>query len=311
MAKFPKLFDYTKPGKGLSVEQAEIKGIKGFFTVLKEKIWDMFKINLLFMVFHIPVFIIYYLLSQLIVPGGTAPTPMTVAEYPYVAAWNGINIGSSMMLSSSTFWTDFILRLGSFVFLISTPMLAIGPLQAGFSYIFQSFVRSNPVFLVSDFFGKAKENLKQSIIVSLIDLAVVFILAFDIRVYYMSAMYGEGGFFLTFLTTLMIMIFVIYLVMHMYIYPLMVMFDMTVKQLYKNSFLLTVASFLPAIGVLLIDAALIMIPFFFIRNPLHYIVLAMLIQPALIALINNYFIRSYVNKYLYEPALEMEKEKAE
>lgn len=304
MAKLFGIFNSKIPSKDLTKDEAEYKGIKGFFTILKSKGWKMAQMNLVYMLFCIPLFIIFYIGSQFIIPGGTAPIALSPVEHPFVASWNGINVGTSLMLSYSQFWTDLVIRIGFFVLFVSVPILALGPLQAGFSHNIMSFVRGNPVFLMSNFFDKAKTNFKQSMIVSFLDLIIITILAFDLRIYLTSFVGGKGGFIVAIAAIILGIAALIYFIMHMYIYPLMVTFKMTLKQLYKNSFYLAMLSFLPSLGILILNLLVIYIPFILFKNPILHILVSFLLLPALLSLINTYSIYPYINKYLLEPALK-------
>lgn len=309
MAKFFGLFDYSKPGRGISQDQAEFKGFKGFFTILKTKLWKLIAINFIYMLFCIPLFILFYFGSQFIVAGGTPPFPGTATEEPFFAAWNSINASSGFLLGSGVFMVDFVRRLIIGLFMLAVPVLAIGPLQAGYSHMLQSFVRQKPVFIGSDLFSKAKANFKQSMIVSIIDIILIAIVSIDLRIYFESFSSGKGGLFVTIASYVMVLAIVIYFIMHMYIYPLMVTFRMTLKQLFKNSFYLAMLSFLPGVLILILDAAIIAVPLWFLPNPLHDIILALLIIPTLVALINNYFAYPYIKKHLLDPAIRDEEER--
>ena len=54
---------------------------------------------------------------------------------------------------------------------------------------------------------------------------------------------------------IMIIFATIYAMMHIYIYPMMVTLDLTVKQLYGNALRLAVAKFLPNLGITAIIVA--------------------------------------------------------
>lgn len=56
MAGFFGLFDYTKPGKGVKKTQgAEKSSLFLYFEILGRKFWDLIKLNLIFMLFCIPI----------------------------------------------------------------------------------------------------------------------------------------------------------------------------------------------------------------------------------------------------------------
>jgi uncharacterized membrane protein YesL len=308
MAKLFGLFDNKIPVKGMTKDEAEIKGMKGFFTLLKTKLWKLVQLNLLYVPFCIPLFLLFYLGSQVIVEGGLTPFPRSSTELPFYAAWNSINVSSLKILSNTQLITDLFSRMALFIFLIATPILAVGPLQAGLSYVLQAFIQSKPVFVVAEYFGRAKSNFKQALAVSFIDLLVVIIVAVDLKLYLSSFAAGKGGIFVTLAMIVLFIVLLIYVVMHMYIYPLMVTFKMTMKQLYKNSFFLAMISFFPALGILIINFSIIYLTFIIITNPFYHILLTMLIMPTFLAFMNNYFIYPHIKKHLLDPALKEQEE---
>ena len=65
---------------------------------------------------------------------------------------------------------------------------------------------------------------------------------------------------------LLIFLTALFLVMSMYIYPMIVTFRLTLKQLYKNAMLFAFIKWLPNLGIVLLDAALVILPLFFING---------------------------------------------
>lgn len=56
MAGFFNRFDYTKPGKGVKkTQRAEKTALFVYFEILGRKLWDLIKLNLIFMLFCLPV----------------------------------------------------------------------------------------------------------------------------------------------------------------------------------------------------------------------------------------------------------------
>ena len=54
--------------------------------------------------------------------------------------------------------------------------------------------------------------------------------------------------------------------MTMYMYPMIVTFKLTLKQLYKNAMLFAFLKWFPNLGILILDAILVFIPLFFING---------------------------------------------
>ena len=117
-----------------------------------------------------------------------------------------------------------------------------GPASAAMSYIMRSFVRDEHVWLRSDFFKKAKENFRQGIIAVIFDIVVWLIGVYSVTFYYNY--YISKGSFLGLLAMWVIVIFLLlFIFAHFYLYQLMVTFENSVFRLYKNSLLLSLATF--------------------------------------------------------------------
>ena len=65
-------------------------------------------------------------------------------------------------------------------------LVTFGWQNVGVAYILRSMVRGEPVFLFSDYFYAVRRNLKQGLILGIIDLAAIFLLVFDFM--YFSSM---------------------------------------------------------------------------------------------------------------------------
>jgi len=89
--------------------------------------------------------------------------------------------------------------------------------------------------MCSDFFYNSKINFVQSIIVFIID-ALVF-LAVNISFSIYSAMPAP----LSYIKYAVLFFALMYLMMHLYIYPLMITFKLSLKDIYKNAVLLAFA----------------------------------------------------------------------
>ena len=122
------------------------------------------------------------------------------------------------------------------VLLLST--LFMGPASAGFSYVVRNFSREEHAWVISDYFSHFKKNLKQSLIVYAIDMVLIFI--FYVNVSFYSQMADTNTFYF-FMRFFMYVVFVIYIMMHMYMHQMLVTFEVTIKQLFKNSLLLAFA----------------------------------------------------------------------
>ena len=212
-----------------------------FFDVLFGKLWKLMGLNLQTGLFNLPAllfmafFAIYYM--QLL----QTDLFLNAAEEGGALAY--LLVG--------------YLPLG--LIFLSVPVVAFGPAQAGMHYILRNYSYEIPVFQWSDFKDKMKENFKQGLAVSFINLLVFILAMLDIYMY--PRMVAQMGVLLLVANYLLIVAFVVFLMMTMYIYPMMVRYDLTLKNLYRNAFLLAVGRFFPNLLVLVLVIALAYGPF--------------------------------------------------
>ena len=126
---------------------------------------------------------------------------------------------------------------------IVTILWGTGPVTAGYTYLLRNFAREEHVWLVSDFFEKAKECFKLGITVLLTDIAIMFLGINAASIY--IAMIKSGVGFAKLAFGVLIFLLAIYTFMHYYVYEFGVTFENRVKKTLKNSYIMAIAT-LPA-----------------------------------------------------------------
>ncbi|MFT3952601.1 MAG: DUF624 domain-containing protein [Oscillospiraceae bacterium] len=131
------------------------------------------------------------------------------------------------------FWKLIPLNLLFLVFCI--PVVTIGPATAGITKVCRNFTQERNAFIWGDFIDSFKKNFKQSFLMGLIDIVVAGISVAGISVYGQLAAQQK-----IFLIPMAIYLgcMLIFLMMHFYIYPMIVSTTLSFKQIFKNSFLL-------------------------------------------------------------------------
>jgi len=188
---------------------------------------------------------------------------------------------------------DLLVRLIIGSIFICIPVITVGPVQAGFTYILRNYSREEHAFLWWDFKDAFKDNFKQGMLVSLIDLFVVFIIGFDLNIY--GTMTSNIK---PIASGMLVMFFVIYVMMHFYIYPMMVTFKLSTRQLYKNAFIFAVMKFIPNLLILVLVAGLVLASFYF--NSLIGAVLFPFLTYSLTGLIINFYVYPQLKKYMID-----------
>lgn len=114
---------------------------------------------------------------------------------------------------------------------ISLPLLTSGLASAGMTNVARNTARGKHSFGLSDFFETVKKNWKQALPAGIINTLIYAVLLFDAWFFYngegMIAQIGLG------ITFAMLFIFT---VMNFFIWTLIITFNFTLKQVYKNSF---------------------------------------------------------------------------
>lgn len=268
MAGFFGFFDYTKPGPGVDKDAPPKHPFIVFFEVLGRKFWNLVKLNMMFFVFNIPAYVCVLLASLFYF-------------HPIQ------DITSKDIISA-----DLILRVMFGAFLTCIPVITVGPAQAGFAYILRNYSREEHAFIWWDFKDNALRNFKQASLVSLIDFFAVIVFGISINFYINNT---NSSILMSLALGLIILAFVIFLMMHIYIYPMLVTFKLTIRQLYKNAFIFSVIKFFSNLGILLLCAFVIGISFYIL--PLG-VVLFPLITVSLTGYILNFFAYPKLKKYM-------------
>jgi len=274
MAGFFGLFDYTKEGPGVPKDAPPKARFVIFFEVLVRKFWNIIKINLLFLIFNLPAILLLLLFSmyynQLLLP-------QEVLE------------GSGEELLGYLSGFTFPLML----ILICLPLITVGPAQAGMTYVLRNYSREEHAFIWGDFIENAKKNFKQSMIVSVINTIITILVMVDIYIYMNIK---TDTILLTVASSLIIVAFVIFIMMSMYIYPMMVTFNLSVKQLYKNALLFAIMKFIPNLLILIACFLVVIVPFYF--APFVGYILLIVITFGLVSYITNFYVYSKIDKYM-------------
>ena len=242
MAGFFGLFDYAKPGKGVDKDAPPKKPFFLFFELLWRKLGRLILLNLICFFFLFPLLTaVYYaayshLFALLGQPGdGAAALPLLP----------GLLLGAAAFLPG---WLCYVLLAASVV--------CYGPASCGMAYMLRDFVGQRHVWN-SDFFGKFKQNFKQGLALGLLDLAVLFLLSYNI-----TSAAGAGG-LLTALRYVSIALTPVWLLMRGYIFVLCVTYRLTVPQILKNALLFATLGLWRNLLALVVSAALILSVFYF------------------------------------------------
>lgn len=222
-----------KDGKGVKKEKKRPMNFINFFITLPRRFGKLVHMNLLTIVANFP------LIFPLIAAGRYFDIPSTAPAYDMFAAIYNL-YKHSPSPSVSSLWGIFGLQVDVYTPSTTTYIVAalgllilltFGWFSTGLAYVARNLSRGEPVSVVSDFFYAVKRNLRQGLILGIIDIFLCFMLAWDVVFFYANSGAGLGG--VMFILSLCMA--VVYFFMRYYMYNLLVTFDLSIIKILKNS----------------------------------------------------------------------------
>lgn len=235
--------NYDKPGKGVDKNKPEKLAVVIYLETIVRKFWKFVQSGILFSLLSIPWLLVLYVGSYFIL---YMPISVIIRDMSSTQA--------SMMTS----------MICSTMAILVVTLWGSGPLSAAFSFIMRSFIREEPIWIVSDSKKVLKENLKQGFAVMLIDIVILTTASFAMELYWVlgQSMPGMAAVF-QIMMYILLFILVIYTMMHPYLYQIMITFESGIKELYKNALFMTLAKLPLTLFFTVIAAAIIIVPIWF------------------------------------------------
>lgn len=214
-------------------------------------------VNLLFVIFNIPMMLVAFGYSLFFLPHlSDVFIPENFAEFMFDAGIVG-NAQMNDVGSDAAYQLYYLIVLFCVMFLLGSCVLCIGPFQAGFSQIYRNIRRGNGVFLVGDFKEGMKENWKQSTAAMVVSMVVSAAALFAIGFY--GRMQNTLGVAVATFFTVALFIFI---VMQNMVYQMIVSNDLPLRKIYMNAFLFVLLKFGPCLGLVgIMVLLLLVVPF--------------------------------------------------
>ena len=283
-------FNYSKPGPGVEKDAPQKKGIFRYFEIFFRKFWKLLQLNLLYFICSIPMIVLLF---------GLVPVnDMKLLEFIQDGSQE---ISEALAIVPLTVRSIFTIMLLVF--------LGSGPASAGYAYITRCFTREQHAWIFSDFKDKFKENFIQSIIVSIVDLIVLWFGSFAVR-FYFSQYTTSGSSIWLILCCLLFTLLVLFTFMHMYIYQFMVTFEYKISQLYRNAFIFSFAQ-LPINIFLAVVAIAINVLMFSYLHPFFVVFIDLILGYSLMRFPMDYTAARAIEKKLLPHATIIEYEEDE
>lgn len=151
-------------------------------------------------------------------------------------------------------------------FLWNLPFVLLSPFLAGLTFVTRNYAREEHAFIASDFKDAVLLNWKQFSIHGIICYVLVSLITFCIRFYYTLAA-SQGTLFMV-LFGVSIAVFLVFIFMQYYIPLMIVTFDLSLKQIYKNAFIFAIVGLWRNILLTAIFGAILFLNYFlYYLNP--------------------------------------------
>ena len=115
------------------------------------------------------------------------------------------------------------------------PVVTIGASLTALHYVTLKMARNEESYIIRSFFKSFKQNFKQATIINLIMLLIAGVLYFDTNI-----VRQMGGSMSKVLYIIFIALGIIYLAVFLYIYPVLAKFYNSVKNTFRNAFLMSI-----------------------------------------------------------------------
>ncbi len=206
----------------------------------------------------------------------------------------------------------FIGKLGDLIVLnilwivTSIPIVTAGASTTALYYVTLKLVRDEDGYTIKSFFKSFRENFKQSTIIWLIMLTVGLILGFDL--YFFMYMQTEPSTLRTVMITVFGSISLIYICILTYVFPLQSRFYNPIKRTLFNAFFMSIRHILQTLGILVMDAAVVVLMFVTFFAAPQFSVLFFLFGFPLIAFVNSFVFHGVFKKYMPKSDREDDRE---
>ena len=301
---------YGKSGKGdFRKEDMPENRWQLFWDTLRTRLSALVRINLLYMLIWLPTIAVLLMnFVNLVTNVNTIMSAQDGSLKTYVEehageegfeGYSDEQIAQMAELDVSGYVLTLVLRTVLFLF----PCIAItGPATAGISYVTRNWARDEHAFLWTDFRDAMKENWKQALVISVITGLVPLLLCVGWR------FYGSLAATQTFMIVpqmLILMLAIIWAISVTYMHPLEVSYDLKLKGLLRNGFLLGVARLPMSVGIRLLHCVPLLLGFAlcYIWHPIYgalitagyYILIGFALSRFITASYTNAVFDKYIN----------------
>ena len=212
MAGFFGLFDYSKPGRGISKNEPAKTGTALYFDIFLRRIWKIMAMNIFYIIASFPAIIISFFMAEYFLGNLIALTKIEITEE--------LAYATSLLCIIVT--------------IIVVQITGSGPASVGMNYVLRKYVNDTHSWVWSDFIENIKKNFKQGLGVYLVNVLMVFLFMYGF-LFYTFIMKGT----LAYIMRTVLMVFAaVFMLMQKYTYMLVSGFEVKFKHIYKNALIL-------------------------------------------------------------------------
>ena len=218
-----------------------------FWEMLRIRFTGLCRINLMTFVVWLPMMIVLVMLVNSIVSVSDIQVmtdEATGAKYTALIYAEQVDEAGNVVVEANTVALQGVLQMT--LILLIPCILITGPVQAGMAYVTRNWARDEHAFPWADFKDAVKENWKQGLGVSAITAVLPFVLYVCYNFYNQMRM---NNWFFMIPQMMTMMLGLLWCLGLVFMYPMMVSYRMTFRQLIKNSLMLSVARLPMAAGV--------------------------------------------------------------
>jgi uncharacterized membrane protein YesL len=255
--------DYESTGAGISKDAPKKKGAALFFDIVGRKFWSLMWVNLLYMLFFLP-------LVMIIVAIGALKNNET----------------ASMVVS---------------ITLLLAFMVLIGPATAGMTKVLRLFILNKHSFIGRDFLSGFKSNFKNAAIIGFFDCLIGLSAYAALNVYPVLAV-QTGSRMLYVPMVITFSLFLVIIMMNHYFFLMMTATNLSLKNLFKNSLALSFVALKQNLFVFvmaLLTIALMTVLFLFLMPV--FLFLVPFFPAAFLCLLNCFVCYPVIQKYVINP----------
>ena len=257
--KLPNIFDTQKEGKGVKKGEVKDPSFKNFFKYYGRSITKLLNTNLMFTLLCLPVFSLFFAIAGFTNLSAPAASGTLFGPVRSAIISGNINPVTMSLFGAVGVQTDQSVRLTIptliFFGIAALIIFTWGYANTGMFYVIRNLQKGEPVFMFADFKQTIKQNKLQSLLLGIIDLAIIGLTFYDLQFFAinssLSSMYSV-------MFWICIFIGIMYLIMRVYLYLMLVTFDLSIYKMFKNGLIFVFIGLkrnIPAIlGMLLVIA---------------------------------------------------------